>query len=103
MERQHRIIHIHDVRSEEAYREGDPMRRATADLGGARSFLAIPMIHRDRLIGAFSIYRQEVKPFSEDELDLLQAFSNQAAIALTITRLIEDRSSLVEQLESRNG
>jgi DNA-binding CsgD family transcriptional regulator len=103
MERQHRIIHIHDVRSEAAYREGDPMRRATADLGGARSFLAIPMIHRDRLTGAFSIYRQEVKPFSEEELDLLQAFSDQAAIALTITRLIEERTRLVEELESRNS
>lgn len=102
MERQHRIIHIHDVRREEAYREGDPMRRATVDLGGARSFLAIPMIHRDRLIGAFSIYRQEVKPFSEDELDLLQAFSDQAAIALTITRLIEERTRLLEELEGRN-
>jgi len=101
MARQHRIIHIHDVRSEEAYREGDPLRRATADLGGARSFLAIPMIHRDKLIGAFTIYRQEVKPFSDDELGLLQAFSDQAAIALTITRLIEDRTRLLQQLEHR--
>jgi GAF domain-containing protein len=103
MARQHRIIHIHDVRSEEAYREGDPMRRATVDLGGARSFLAIPMIHRDRLIGAFTVYRQEVKPFSEDELSLLQAFSDQAAIALTITRLIEERTRLFEELESQNS
>ncbi len=98
MARQHRIIHIHDVRSEEAYRDGDPLRKATADLGGARSFLAIPMIHRDNLIGAFTIYRQEVKPFTEDELTLLQAFSDQAAIALTITRLIEDRTRLLEKL-----
>jgi DNA-binding CsgD family transcriptional regulator/transcriptional regulator with GAF, ATPase, and Fis domain len=103
MARQHRIIHIHDVRSEEAYREGDPLRRATADLGGARSFLAIPMIHRDKLIGAFTIYRQEVKPFSDDELGLLQAFSDQAAIALTITRLIEDRTRLLQQLEHRKS
>lgn len=101
MARQHRIIHIHDVRSEEAYRDGDSLRRATADLGGARSFLAIPMIHRDNLIGAFTIYRQEVKPFGEDELDLLQAFSDQAAIALTITRLIEDRGRLLARLENQ--
>jgi DNA-binding CsgD family transcriptional regulator len=100
MARQHRIIHIHDVRSEEAYRDGDPLRRATADLGGARSFLAIPMIHRDKLIGAFTIYRQEVKPFSDDELGLLQVFSDQAAIALTLTRLIEDRARLLQELEN---
>jgi DNA-binding CsgD family transcriptional regulator len=98
---QHRIIHIHDVRSEEAYREGDPLRQATADLGGARSFLAIPMIHRDSLIGAFTIYRQEVKPFTDDELTLLQAFSDQAAIALTITRLIDDRTRLLKELENQ--
>jgi GAF domain-containing protein len=59
------------------------------------------MIHRDKLIGAFTIYRQEVKPFSDDELGLLQAFSDQAAIALTITRLIEDRTRLLQQLEHR--
>jgi DNA-binding CsgD family transcriptional regulator/transcriptional regulator with GAF, ATPase, and Fis domain len=103
MTRQHRIIHIHDVRSEEAYWEGDPLRQATADLGGARSFLAIPMIHRDNLIGAFTIYRQEVKPFTEDELTLLQAFSDQAAIALTITRLIDDRTRLLKELENQTN
>jgi len=103
MARQHRIIHIHDVRSEEAYREGDPLRKATAELGGARSFLAIPMIHQSNLIGAFTIYRQEVKPFTEDELNLLQAFSDQAAIALTITRLIEDRTRLLEKLENQKS
>ena len=103
MTRQNRIIHIHDVRSEEAYWEGDPLRRATADLGGARSFLAIPMIHRDNLIGAFTIYRQEVKPFTDDELTLLQAFSDQAAIALTITRLIDDRTKLLKEIENQTS
>lgn len=103
MARQHRIIHIHDVRSEEAYREGDPLRQATVDLGGARSFLAIPMIHRDDLIGAFTIYRQEVKPFTDDELTLLQSFSDQAAIALTITRLIDDRTRLLKELENQTS
>ena len=103
MTRQHRIIHIHDVRSEEAYREGDPLRQATADLGGARSFLAIPMIHRDNLIGAFTIYRQEVKPFTDDELTLLQSFSDQAAIALTITQLIDDRTRLLKELKTQES
>jgi DNA-binding CsgD family transcriptional regulator/transcriptional regulator with GAF, ATPase, and Fis domain len=103
MARQHRIIHIHDVCSEEAYREGDPLRQATVELGGARSFLAIPMIHRDSLIGAFTIYRQEVKPFTDEELTLLQAFSDQAAIALIITRLIDDRAKLLSELENQTS
>lgn len=91
MAKQHRIIHIHDIRAEDAYRQGDPLRRATVDLGGARTFIAIPMIHRDRLLGAFAIYRQEVRPFTENELEFLQVFSDQAAIALTITRLLEEK------------
>jgi DNA-binding CsgD family transcriptional regulator len=101
MQRQHRIIHISDVRSEDLYRSGDPLRLATADLGGARSFVAIPMIHRDNLVGAFTIYRQEIRPFSDHELSLLKAFSDQAAIALTITSLIDDRSRLIEKLEQQ--
>jgi DNA-binding CsgD family transcriptional regulator len=91
MTKQHRIIHIHDIRAEAAYQQGDPLRRATVDLGGARTFIAIPMIHRDRLIGAFAIYRQEVRPFNDSELELLQVFSDQAAIALTITRLLDGK------------
>ena len=101
MVKQHRIIHIHDVRNEDLYRNGDPLRIATADLGGARSFLAIPMIHRDVLTGAFTIYRQEVKPFTDNDLGLMQAFSDQAAIALTITRLIDDRGTLIKKLEDQ--
>jgi GAF domain-containing protein len=54
------VINIADVRSESIYRKGDPLRYATADLGGARSFTAIPMLAGDRLIGAFTIYRQTV-------------------------------------------
>lgn len=110
MSGQHRIIHIPDVRGENVYRDGDPLRVATADLGGARSFLAIPMIHRDTLSGAFTIYRQEVKPFSEDELNMLQGFSDQAAIALAITQLIDERAKLehmvrdlTARLEKRPG
>lgn len=102
MQSQHRIIHIPDVRSEDLYRSGDPLRIATVDLGGARSFVAIPMIHRDVLVGAFTIYRQEVRPFDDQELSLLQSFSDQAAIALTITSLIDDRSRLIEQLEQQH-
>ncbi|MFT5506233.1 MAG: GAF domain-containing protein [Gammaproteobacteria bacterium] len=101
MAKQHRIIHIHDVRTEDLYRNGDSLRVATADLGGARSFLAIPMIHRDVLAGAFTIYRQEVNPFTDSELSLLQAFSDQAAIAVTITRLIDDREKLLGKLEDQ--
>ena len=102
MTKQHRIIHIHDVLSEDIYRSGDPLRIATADLGGARSFLVIPMLNRDRLLGAFTVYRQEVRPFTDEELTIIQSFSDQAAIALIITKLIDERNNLVEALESKS-
>ncbi len=102
MQKQHRIIHIHDVLSEDIYRSGDPLRIATADLGEARTFLVIPMLNRDKLLGAFTVYRQEVRPFTDEELTIVQTFSDQAAIALIITKLIDERNTLVDRLESNS-
>lgn len=85
---QRAVINILDVKSEALYRTDDPLRYATADLGGARSFVAIPMLAADRLVGAFTIYRQSVRPFSEDALRLAQIFAAQSVIALENARLI---------------
>ena len=85
---QRAVVNIMDVRSEALYRTDDPLRFATADLGGARSFVAIPMLAADRLVGAFTIYRQSVRPFSEDALRLAQIFAAQSVIALENARLI---------------
>lgn len=82
-------VNIADVRLEEIYRRGDPLRHATADLGGARSFAAVPMIFGGRLVGAFTVYRQRVHPFDNRSLDLAQMFADQSAIAIENARLIE--------------
>lgn len=84
----HEVINISDVRSETIYRTGDPLRFATADLGGARSFAAIPMLAGDRLIGAFTVYRQTVRPFDDKALDTAQMFADQSVIAIENARLI---------------
>lgn len=81
-------VNIMDVRSEDIYRTGDPLRHATADLGGARSFVAIPMLAGDTLVGAFTIYRQTVRPFSDDTIRLAQMFAAQSVIALENARLM---------------
>ncbi len=83
-------VNIIDVKSEAIYRTDDPLRFATADLGGARSFVAIPMLVADRLVGAFTVYRQSVRPFSEETLRLAQIFAAQSVIALENARLISD-------------
>ena len=82
------VINIIDVKSEAVYQTNDPLRYATADLGGARSFVAIPMLAGDSLVGAFTIYRQTVRPFSEDTTRLAQMFAAQSVIALENARMI---------------
>ncbi|MFK7867740.1 MAG: LuxR C-terminal-related transcriptional regulator [Roseobacter sp.] len=85
---QREVVNILDVKSEAIYGTDDPLRLATAHLGGARSFAAIPMLSGDRLVGAFTIYRQTVRPFSDDALRLAQLFAAQSVIALENARLI---------------
>lgn len=88
MDKQRTLISIMDVKSEDIYRTDDPLRHATADLGGARSFVAIPMLAGEALIGAFTIYRQTVRPFSDDTTRLAQMFAAQSVIALENARMI---------------
>lgn len=75
-------VNIADVRGEDIYRNGAALRIATADLGGARSFAAIPMMSGGQLIGAFTVYRTRIHPFNERALELARLFADQAAIAI---------------------
>jgi len=84
------VVNIMDVKSEALYHADDPLRLATADLGGARSFVAIPMLAADRLVGAFTIYRQSVRPFSDDALRSAQIFAAQSVIAFENARLMDN-------------
>lgn len=85
------VMNIIDVRAEAVYRSGDPLRLATADLGGARSFAAIPMLAGDRLVGAFTIYRQQVRPFNDAAMALARTFADQSVIAIENARLMSGR------------
>ncbi len=87
------VVNIPDVRGEDIYRRGDPLRDATADLGGARSFTAIPMLAGDRLIGAFTIYRQRVRPFDAKTLEIARMFADQSVIAIENARLLSEARS----------
>lgn len=95
LERSHDIVNIPDVRAEPIFRQNDPLRQATAMLGGARSFIAIPMLAGRRLIGAFTIYRQQLRPFDDRTVQFARCFADQSAIAIENARMMSTLRSQV--------
>ncbi|MEL6283934.1 MAG: LuxR C-terminal-related transcriptional regulator [Pseudomonadota bacterium] len=88
--RTHETVNLFDVRAEGVYRRDEPLRAATVELGGARSFIGIPMMARDRLIGAFTIYRQQLRPFDEKTAEVASAFAEQSVIAIENARMMSE-------------
>jgi signal transduction histidine kinase len=91
-------IHSADLRESASYLAGDPFIVGAVERGGARAALIVPLIKENTLIGVFAIYRQEVRSFTDKQIQLLENFAGQAVIAIENTRLFEEVQARTREL-----
>jgi two-component system, NtrC family, sensor kinase len=97
------VVHVTDLAAEPRYLEKlDPGMVAAVELGGVRTFVAVPMLKENELIGALIVYRQEVRPFTEKQMALVTNFAAQAVIAIENARLLSELRDRTDQLEAQS-